>query len=87
MTDSVTSNGLTTFISSMGGKHFRFKRGYKNVIGKGVELMKQGVDCQLMMETRCVWPPTIWSTDEIADGGQIQAREQKASDQPSGTAS
>ena len=52
VTDSVTSNGLTAFITSLGGEHFRFKRGYKNVIGKGVELNKQGVNCQLMMETR-----------------------------------
>ena len=29
----------------------RFKRGYKNVIGKGVELNARGEDCQLMMET------------------------------------
>lgn len=52
VTDSVTSNGLSTFIKSLGGKHFRYRRGYKNVIGKGVELNGQGVDCQLMMETR-----------------------------------
>jgi len=47
----VTSNGLTKFITDLGGKHLRFKRGYKNVIGKGIELNKQGVDCHLMMET------------------------------------
>ena len=52
MTDSVTSNALTDFIEGLGGRHFRFKRGYKNVINKGIELGKQGVDCQLMMETR-----------------------------------
>lgn len=51
VTDSVTSNGLRDFIQSLGGKHFRYKRGYKNVIGKGVELNEQGIDCQLMMET------------------------------------
>lgn len=52
VTDSVTSNGLTDYISSLGGKHFRYKRGYKNVIGKGVELNNEGIDTQLMMETR-----------------------------------
>ena len=52
MTDSVTSNGLTEFIDSLGGKHFRYKRGYKNVIGKGVELNGQGTQTELMMETR-----------------------------------
>ena len=30
---------------------FRYKRGYKNIINKGVELNKDGVDCELMMET------------------------------------
>ena len=29
----------------------RYKRGYKNVINKGIELNKDGVDCELMMET------------------------------------
>ncbi|KAF8060594.1 algC [Scenedesmus sp. PABB004] len=51
VTDSVTSNGLTAFIEARGGKHFRFKRGYKNVISKGMELNAQGGDCELMMET------------------------------------
>ena len=52
VTDSVTSNGLTEFIEGLGGKHFRYRRGYKNVIGKGVELNEQGVPTELMMETR-----------------------------------
>ena len=52
MTDSVTSNGLTGFIEALGGKHFRYRRGYKNVIGKGVKLNEQGVPTELMMETR-----------------------------------
>ena len=30
----------------------RWKRGYKNVIGKGIELNKAGTDTPLMMETR-----------------------------------
>jgi len=51
VTDSVTSNGLADFIASLGGKHLRYKRGYKNVIGQGMALNKQGVDAQLMMET------------------------------------
>ena len=43
VTDSVTSNGLTSFIKELGGKHYRYRRGYKNVIGKGVELNEAGV--------------------------------------------
>ena len=53
VTDSVTSNGLTQFIKDQGGKHFRYKRGYKNVISKGIELNDQGEETNLMMETRC----------------------------------
>ncbi|KAK9839193.1 hypothetical protein WJX81_000583 [Elliptochloris bilobata] len=51
VTDSVTSNGLTAFIEAQGGRHFRYRRGYKNVIGKGVELNEAGGNCELMMET------------------------------------
>jgi phosphomannomutase len=51
VTDSVTSDGLAEFIKARGGKHLRFKRGYRNVIGKGVELNAAGIDCALMMET------------------------------------
>ena len=29
----------------------RYKKGYKNIINKGVELNKAGVPCPLMMET------------------------------------
>ncbi|QDZ22272.1 phosphoglucomutase [Chloropicon primus] len=47
VTDSVTSDALTAFIESRGGKHLRFKRGYKNVIEKG----KQIENCPLMIET------------------------------------
>ena len=32
--------------------HCRWKRGYKNVIGKGIELNKAGTETPLMMETR-----------------------------------
>lgn len=51
VTDSVTSAGLTKFIEAHGGKHLRFKRGYKNVINKQIELNREGVDCPLAIET------------------------------------
>lgn len=51
VTDSCTSNGLKTFIESLGGRHFRFKKGYKNIIDKGIQLNQEGIDCPLMMET------------------------------------
>ncbi|CAG9464028.1 unnamed protein product [Pedinophyceae sp. YPF-701] len=51
VTDSITSNGLADFIRAKGGRHLRFKRGYKNVIAKGVELNNSGTTCELMIET------------------------------------
>ena len=51
VTDSVTSDGLHKFITSKGGKHLRFMRGYKNVINKGKELNKSGINTPLMIET------------------------------------
>ncbi|KAI3763497.1 hypothetical protein L2E82_13398 [Cichorium intybus] len=39
VTDSVTSDGITTFIQKkLGGKHHQFKRGNKNVIVEGIRL-------------------------------------------------
>ena len=52
VTDSITSNELTTFLEEgLGLKHLRFKRGYKNVINKSVELNEAGIDSQLAIET------------------------------------
>ena len=51
VTDSVTSDGLAEFIAENGGVHLRFKRGYRNVINKQIELEKIGVKCPLAMET------------------------------------
>ncbi len=52
VTDSVTSAGLKTFIEeNLGGKHHRFKRGYKNVINEAVRLCNEGVNAPLAIET------------------------------------
>lgn len=52
VTDSVTSTGLTEFINKdLGGVHYRFKRGYRNVINKQLRLNSEGVNCPLAMET------------------------------------
>lgn len=52
VTDSVTSEGLKKFIEgTLGGKHYRYKRGYKNVIDKAEELCLDGVNCPLAIET------------------------------------
>lgn len=52
VTDSITSSGLKTFIEqSLGGRHYRYRRGYKNVIDKALELNAQGINCPLAIET------------------------------------
>ena len=51
VTDSVTSDGLTKFIESLGGKHLRFKRGYRNVIDEAVRRNALGEYCPLAIET------------------------------------
>ena len=52
VTDSITSVQLTEFIEkNLGLKHLRFKRGYRNVINKAIELNEAGTDCQLAIET------------------------------------
>lgn len=52
VTDSVTSDGLKVFIEqTLGGVHYRYRRGYKNVINQALELTKQGVNCPLAIET------------------------------------
>lgn len=51
VTDSVTSDGLAEFIKENGGVHLRFKRGYRNVINKQLELTQKGIPCPLAMET------------------------------------
>lgn len=50
VTDSTTSTGLTAFIEEMGGKHHRFKRGYKNVINEAIRLNEEGKSCSLAIE-------------------------------------
>ncbi|MBR1811985.1 MAG: phosphomannomutase/phosphoglucomutase [Clostridia bacterium] len=52
VTDSVTSDGLKTFINdTLGGHHHRFKRGYKNVINEAIRLNRAGINCPLAIET------------------------------------
>lgn len=52
VTDSITSSGLKDFIeNNLGGKHYRYRRGYKNVINKALELNEKGVNCPLAIET------------------------------------
>jgi phosphomannomutase len=52
VTDSITSDGLTGFINGvLGGKHHRFKRGYKNVINEAIRLNNEGEECHLAIET------------------------------------
>jgi len=51
VTDSVTSSGLSSFIAEWGGVHYRFKRGYRNVIDEAIRLNAEGIECPLAIET------------------------------------
>ena len=52
VTDSTTSAGLKKFIEgTLGGVHYRYRRGYRNVINRAIELNQQGIDCPLAIET------------------------------------
>ncbi|KAI3453138.1 hypothetical protein Pfo_009801 [Paulownia fortunei] len=51
VTDARTSMALTRFITDRGGLHCLYRVGYRNVIDKGVQLNKDGVETHLMMET------------------------------------
>ena len=51
VTDSVTSSGLKDFISSLGGVHYRYRRGYRHVIDEAIRLSREGTFAPLAMET------------------------------------
>lgn len=51
VTDSITSTGLTDFITSLGCRHHRFKRGYRNVINEAKRLLSLGEPAIFAMET------------------------------------
>lgn len=51
VTDSVTSSGLKKFIGDWGGEHYRYKRGYRNVIDEAIRLNEEGISCPLAIET------------------------------------
>lgn len=51
VTDSVTSSGLAKFIGEWGGEHYRYKRGYRNVIDEAKRLNESGINCPLAIET------------------------------------
>jgi len=51
VTDSVTSSGLKEFIENHGGEHYRYKRGYRNVIDEAIRLNADGRLCPLAIET------------------------------------
>ncbi len=51
VTDSVTSAGLKDFIAARGGVHYRYKRGYRNVIDEAIRLNQEGIECPLAIET------------------------------------
>ncbi|MBN2347507.1 MAG: phosphomannomutase/phosphoglucomutase [Bacteroidales bacterium] len=52
VTDSITSDELSSFIyKELGGRHHKFRRGYKRVINEAIRLNNEGIDCPLAIET------------------------------------
>lgn len=52
VTDSVTSDELAVYLEDvLGVQHLRYRRGYRNVINKMLELEREGKDCHLAIET------------------------------------
>lgn len=52
VTDSITSEQLTDFLeNNLKLSHMRYRRGYRNVINKAIELNEEGIDCHLAIET------------------------------------
>ena len=51
VTDSVTSSGLSRFITEWGGNHYRFRRGYKHVIEEAKRLTAEGFNVPVAIET------------------------------------
>ena len=47
----MTSEGLKEFITSRGGVHIRYKRGYQNVISYAKQLCQEGKNAPLAIET------------------------------------
>ena len=51
VTDSVTSSGLSRFITEWGGSHYRFRRGHRNVIEEARRLTNEGFNVPVAIET------------------------------------
>ena len=52
VTDSVTSDELADFLENdLHLHHLRYRRGYKNVIDRGIQLNEEGSPCELAIET------------------------------------
>ena len=73
VTDSITSNGLNNFINNhLKGKHFRFKRGYKNVINEAIRLNESGQPCMLAIETS--GHAALYENHFLDDGAYLAAK-------------
>ncbi len=66
VTDSVTSDGLTTFIESLGGIHHRYKRGYSNIRNEMKRLNETKTVCFAGGETS---GHVMFTENQYADDG------------------
>ncbi|NFL94196.1 phosphomannomutase/phosphoglucomutase [Clostridium botulinum] len=51
VTDSVTSDGVGKFIKKLGGKHYKVKKGYKNIITQAMNINNKNEECYAAIET------------------------------------
>ena len=52
VTDSITSTGVMDYLENvLHAKHYRYIRGYRNIINKAIELNEQGINCPIASET------------------------------------
>lgn len=72
VTDSVTSDKLSEYIKELGGSHFRYKRGYRNVIEYAEKLNKNGINCPLAIESS--GHAALRENEFVDDGAYLAAK-------------
>ncbi len=72
VTDSVTSSELSDFLKSIGVTHYRWRRGYRNVISQAQLLWAQGQNAQIAIETS--GHAALRENDYLDDGAYLACR-------------
>lgn len=72
VTDSVTSDKLSEYIKNLGGNHFRYKRGYRNVIEYARKLNENGINCPIAIESS--GHAALRENEFVDDGAYLAAK-------------